>query len=73
MFGHFMVTDETKLVSRGLLFQTCPHVFKTPSTVFSVVYIYLDTLAHKKAFRFVGSPANPTRNVVGNRLPNPLK
>ncbi len=28
VFGHFMVTEKAKLLSGGLLFQTCPHVFK---------------------------------------------
>jgi len=49
-FGHFMVAEKAKLVSGSLLFQTCPHVFKTPSTVFSIVYVYFDPLSHPKTF-----------------------
>ena len=53
-FGHFMVAEKPKSVSGSLLFQTCPHVFKTPSTVFSIVYVYFDPLSHQRTFWRLG-------------------
>jgi len=44
--GHFKVTEKAKLLPGNLLVKTCPHIFKTPSTVFSVINIYGNPFSH---------------------------
>ncbi|MCK5196217.1 MAG: hypothetical protein KAQ71_20555, partial [Desulfobulbaceae bacterium] len=44
--GHLFYTEKMELLTCIHTAETCPHVFKTPSTILAVIYVYFCTFSH---------------------------
>ena len=47
--SHLMVAHEPKRASRDPVQQTCTHVFKSPSAIAPIIYVYFNTFSHRKS------------------------